>query len=209
MEEGRQIPPRERKLQSRPKSSPSDARNISPAIAGVRRPATASRASGASDLLSIIRDHQNGAGASLQSWDETSPEQADRKESHEPGGKLEALVDDDGVGTSKVDEGWTVGNVAGSDDNTGMAEYSSSFTHMNEQIPYESPPKYCERQFLSVNDPIPVCVWLELFILFNLFIFSLAVNYSSIRHLLELTEGETDLDSDKEIPDIFSQVSYT
>ena len=39
-------------------------------------------------------------------------------------------------------------------------------------------------------------------------LFSLAVNYSSIRHLLELTEGETDLDSDKEIPDIFSQVSY-
>ena len=34
------------------------------------------------------------------------------------------------------------------------------------------------------------------------------MNYSSIRHLLELTEGETDLDSDKEIPDIFSQVSY-
>ena len=33
-----------------------------------------------------------------------------------------------------------------------------------------------------------------------------AVNYSSIRHLLELTEGETDLDSDKEIPDIFSKV---
>jgi hypothetical protein len=39
-------------------------------------------------------------------------------------------------------------------------------------------------------------------------IFSLAVDYSSIGHLLELTEGETDLESDKEIPDIFSQVSY-
>lgn len=39
-------------------------------------------------------------------------------------------------------------------------------------------------------------------------IFSLAVDYSSIRHLLELTEGETDFDSDKEIPDIFSQASY-
>ena len=37
---------------------------------------------------------------------------------------------------------------------------------------------------------------------------SVAVDYSSIRHLLEFTEGETDLDSDKEIPDIFSQVSY-
>ena len=34
-----------------------------------------------------------------------------------------------------------------------------------------------------------------------------AVDYSSIRHLLELTEGETDLDSDKEIPDIFSKVN--
>ena len=147
MEEGRLIPPRERKPQSRPKSSPSDARDTSPAIVGVRRPATASRASGTSDLHSIIRNHQNGAGASLQPRDEISQEQADRKESHEPGGKLEALVDDDGVGTSKVDEGWTLGNVADSDDNAGMAEYSSSFTHMNEQIPHESPPKYCERQF--------------------------------------------------------------
>ena len=153
MEEGRLIPPRERKPQSRPKSSPSDARdNISPAVVGVKRPATASRASGASDLHSIIiRDHQNGVGASLLSRDEISQEQADRKESQEPGGKLEALVDvGGGVGTSKVDEGWPVGNMAGSDDNAGgMAEYGrgSSFTHMNEQIPYESLPKYCERQF--------------------------------------------------------------
>ena len=149
MEEGRLIPPRERKRQSRSKSSPSGVRDTSPVIAGVRRPATASRASGASDLHSIIKDHQNG-GASLLSRDEISQEQADRKEGHELGGKLEALVDDDGVGTSKVDEGWTLGNVAGSDDNAGgMAEYGrgSSFTHMNEQIPYESLPKYCERQF--------------------------------------------------------------
>ena len=39
-------------------------------------------------------------------------------------------------------------------------------------------------------------------------VFPLAVDYSSIHHLLELTEGETDLDSDKEIPDIFSKVTY-
>ena len=155
MEEGRLIPPQERKPQSRPKSSPSDARDTSPAIVGVRRPARASRASGTSDLHSIIRDHQNGAGASR---DQISQEQADRKEGQEPGGKLEALVDDDGVGTSKVDEGWTLGNVAGSDDNAGMAEYGrgSSFTHINEQIPYESPPKYCEGQFLSVNDAVHI-----------------------------------------------------
>ena len=37
-------------------------------------------------------------------------------------------------------------------------------------------------------------------------LFSSAVDYSSVRHLLELTEGETDLDSDKEIPDIYSKV---
>ena len=40
-------------------------------------------------------------------------------------------------------------------------------------------------------------------------VYPLAVDYSSVRHLLELTEGETDLDSDKEIPDIFSKVSYS
>ena len=39
-------------------------------------------------------------------------------------------------------------------------------------------------------------------------VFLLAVDYSSIHHLLELTEGETDLDSDKDIPDIFSKVSH-
>lgn len=140
MEEGRLIPLRERNPQSRPKSSSSSARDT--VVAGVRRPATASRASGTSDLHSV-RD-QNG-DASLQSRDEMSQEQTDRKESHEPGGKPEAFVDDDGVGTSKVDEGWTEGNVAGSGFNAGMAEYGSSFTHVNEQIPYESPPKYCER----------------------------------------------------------------
>ena len=42
----------------------------------------------------------------------------------------------------------------------------------------------------------------------TMIVFPLAVNYSSIHHLLELTEGETDLDSDKEIPDIFSKVTY-
>ena len=165
MEEGRLIPPRERKPQSRPKSSPSGARDTSPAIVGVRRPATASRASGASGLHSIS-DHQNG-GASLLSRDEISQEQADRKENCESGGQLDAFVHDDGVGTSKVDEGWTVGNVVGSDDNAGMAEYSSSFTHMNEQIPHENPPKYCEGQFSSVNNAI----YVVLCVLFNLYIF--------------------------------------
>ena len=148
MEEGRLIPPRERKPQSRPKSSPSGACDTSPAIVGMRRPATASRASGAGDLHSV-RD-QNG-GASLLSRDENlmSQEQADKKETHEPEGKPEPFVHDDGVGTSKVDEGWTEGNVAGSEDNAGMTEYGSSFTHVNEQIPYENPPKYCETIFAS------------------------------------------------------------
>lgn len=33
-----------------------------------------------------------------------------------------------------------------------------------------------------------------------------AADFSPIHHLLVLTEGETELDSDKEIPDIFSKV---
>ena len=57
-----------------------------------------------------------------------------------------------------------------------------------------------------VSEQCYTCMALCIYYLICLF--SLAVNYSSIRHLLELTEGETDLDSDKEIPDIFSQVSY-
>ena len=62
-------------------------------------------------------------------------------------GKSEALVYDD-VKTSKADEGWTEGNnMAGGDADHGnvrIAKYSS-FVHVNEQIPYENPPKYCKR----------------------------------------------------------------
>ena len=60
--------------------------------------------------------------------------------------KSEALVHD-GVSSSKIDEGWTEGNTEGGDAITGMTEFSSSFTNVNEQTPYEIPPKYCKRQF--------------------------------------------------------------
>ena len=140
MEEERLIPPQERKPRSRPRSSPSS--RDTNLVVVVRRPATArlSRVSGASDLRSTRG--QDG-GASLQTRDELQTEK--EEETRESGGKEEAFVHNDGVGITKVDEGWKEGYTAGSDDNAGMAEYSSSFTHVNEQIPYESPPKYCKR----------------------------------------------------------------
>lgn len=197
MEEEKLILPQERKPQSRPKSSPST-RDASPAVA--RRPATAvaSRVSDGSDLQSVKIRGQNNSDTSLQTRDEMSQKQADKEKMHESGEKPEAVVHGDGVGTSKVEEAWTEPTIAGGDDNTGMADYSISFIHVNEQIPYESPPKYCERQF---HGPF--------LSLYAYTYFPLAVDYSSVRHLLELTEGETDLDSDKEIPDIFSKVSYS
>jgi hypothetical protein len=150
MEEGRLIPPLERKPQSRPKSSPGGTHDARPVKIGVRRPATASRVSGTRDLHSV-RD-QN-VGASLLIRGEMSREQlgADKKESRESGGKPDTFVHDDGVGTNKVGEGWTEENEPGNNDNAEMAEYGTSFTRMNEQIPYESPPKYCEKQFLLVD----------------------------------------------------------
>ena len=143
MEEERLIPPQERKPRSRPRSSPSS-RDTNLVV--VRRPATArfSRVSDASDLRSTRG--QDG-GASLQTRDELQNEK--EEETHESGEKQEAFIHNDSVGITKVDEGWIEGYTARAfgDDNPGMAdpEFSSSFTQVNEQIPYESPPKYCKR----------------------------------------------------------------
>lgn len=141
MEEERLIPPQERKSQSRPKSSPSS-RDTSLIV--VRRPATASSVSGASNLHPIRG--QNG-GTSLMARDE---KQTIKEKGYESERKSETLVHD-GVSTSKIDEGWTEGNTEGGDAITGMTEFSSSFTcgrqNVNKQTPYESPPKYCKRQF--------------------------------------------------------------
>ena len=144
MEEERLIPPQERKPQSKPKSSPS-ARNTSPQI--VHRPAMASSTSvsGASNLHSIRG--QNG-GATLVARDE---KQTIKEKSYESRRKSEAFVHD-GLSTSKVDEGWTEGNMEGDDAITGMTEFSSSFTYVNEQTPYESPPKYCRRH--AIHEPL-------------------------------------------------------
>jgi hypothetical protein len=110
-----------------------------------------------------VRDQYGGA--SLLIRDEMSQEQADKKETHESGGKPDIFVHDDGVGTNKVGEGWTEENYeAGKEDNAELAEYSTSFTHVNEQIPYESPPKYCEKQFLLADH---LCIVIALCIILS------------------------------------------
>ena len=187
MEEEKLILSRERKSQSRPRSSPSV---HDTSIVVIRRPATAaSRVINAGDPPSY---RGQNAGDSLQARNEI------KEKAQESGEKPEALIHDD-VRTSKVDEGWTEGIMAlGGEDNAEIANYNP-FTQINEQIPYESPPRYC-KNFVA---RFQLLLYAFIIIIFP------AVDYSSIRHLLELTEGETDLDSDKEIPDIFSKVSYT
>ena len=135
MEEEKLIYPKERKPQSRPKSSPST-HDTSPVAAW--RPATAaSRVVGTGDPLS----HGKGQNIEDSLHDQARDEKQNINEkAHESGIKSEVLVHVD-VKTSKVDEGWTEGNMAGGDDNTGMVNYNL-FTQM---IPYESPPKYCKR----------------------------------------------------------------
>lgn len=181
MEEEKLIPSPRRKSWSRPRSSPS-ASDKSPVI--LRRPATAKviRVSGAGDS-----DQNSGDGSLLE-----RDEKQTVKMMSELGGNTEALVQDK-MRSKMIDEGWTETNVkAGGYDDAG----NSYITHMNEQIPYENPPRYCKNaSVLVIAQNKIVIVSLP------------AVDYSSIRHLLELTEGETDLDSDKEIPDIFSKVN--
>ena len=122
------LPSKERKFQSRPRSSPST-RDTGPVA--VRRPAT-STSSSISGGIDLPYEGQDG-GASLQARDETSHKQT-IKENSESVGKLksEALVHDS-VRTNKVNEGWTVGDDV-------MAGYSS----LNEQVLDENQPRYCK-----------------------------------------------------------------
>ena len=138
MEGERQIPSPKRKSRSRPRSSPS--------AVIVRRPATAKviRVSGAGDS-----DQNSGDGSLLE-----RDEKQTVKVMSESGGNAEALVQDK-MRSKTIDEGWTETNVkAGGYDDSG----NSYITHLNEQIPYESPPRYCKKCRCASYNPKCNCI---------------------------------------------------
>ena len=183
-------------LQNRPKSSPISATSSntiskSPAL---KRPATA---------LSI----GVSIDESLQDTDELHSESRARQQvSKDTDNGVESLaeVGDHMTGTN-ASKGWTEGSKTNTDE-CDLAKKSTmnNLTLVKEGIIHdESPVKYSKELFrvaTAIVTQIPYWLVIRFTCTFS------DVDYSSVRHLLELTEGETDLDSDKEIPDIYSKV---
>ena len=176
MEEERLIPIREKKSE-RTLSSSSTLSSHDGENSTISRLAT-------SQLVSTSRDKIQGESSSSQGGYESSHKRTYKKLSKGEKSMISA------EGTSGVNVGWTETRTTHGDDGA-PPKYTDVADHEAD------PPQYCKG-------------WLPYFAYTGFYqiplTFTLAVDYSSICHLLELTEGETDLDSDKEIPDIFSKV---
>ena len=188
---------KERLLQNRPKSSPisatsSNTTSKSPAL---KRPATA---------LSIRVSVDEYLQDTDELHSEGKAEQQQLSKGTDNGVESLAEVGDHMTGTN-ASEGWTEGSKTNTDkcDLAKKSTMNDSTRVKESHIHEESPVKYSKELFrvaTAIVTQIPYWLVIQFTCTFS------DVDYSSVRHLLELTDGETDLDSDKEIPDIYSKV---